>query len=835
MTPLPIDSVLPDLLGALARSRSAVLQAPPGAGKTTRVPLALLGADWLGDRRVLVLEPRRLAARAVARRMASTLGEAVGETVGYSMRMDSRTGPRTRIEVVTEGVLTRRLQRDPALEGVGAVLFDEFHERSLQADLGLALCLEVKGALRDDLRLLVMSATLDGDPIARLLCGAPVITTHGRSFSVETRYLDREPQGLIERTVAAVVARALAEETGSILVFLPGEAEIRRVQALLEEADLDPDLRVEPLYGALPQDRQDEAIRPAPPGRRKVVLATAIAETSLTIEGIRVVIDAGLMRVPRFDPRSGMTRLETVRVSQASAEQRRGRAGRLEPGVCYRLWTKAGQGALLPFGQPEIAEADLAPLALDLAQWGAGDPGDLAWLDPPPAAAFAQARDLLTGLGALDGQGRITAHGREMLSLGLHPRLAHMILKGRERGLGALACDLAALLGERDILQSRRGERDTDLRLRLDLLHAARRGQSRPEGVHRGALDRALQAARAWCKQTGCRDGDHDRDQAGLLLSLAYPDRIARRRAKSGGAFLLSNGRGAVLPETDPLSASDWLAVAALDGARRNAAIFLAAPLSQSDIEEIFEEQIRWDERIEWDAQAQGVKARREQRLGALVLRDEPLPDPDPARLAAALLQGVRQVGLDALPWTRDLRDWCARVLFLRGVDEGAAWPDLSVQALLDSLEAWLEPYLLGLSRLSDLKRLDLAGILQSRLDWEQRRRLDQMAPVQITVPSGSRIRVDYGAGEVPVLAVRLQEMFGATETPTIANGRVPVLLHLLSPAGRPVQVTRDLAGFWADGYRQVKADLKGRYPKHAWPEDPLTAEPTSRAKRRSA
>lgn len=845
MNTLPIEPLLPELLAALARRGNAVLQAPPGAGKTTRVPLALLDADWLGGRRILVLEPRRLAARAAARRMAAMLGETVGETVGYAMRMERRTGPRTRIEVVTEGVLTRRLQRDPSLADVGAVLFDEFHERSLQADLGLALCREVQTALREDLRLLVMSATLDGGPVARLLDDAPILTSEGRGFPVEVRYLGRESPGRsagtsrdsVEGAVVAAVRRALAEEPGSLLVFLPGEAEIRRVQARLEEVALGSEVRIAPLYGALPPERQDEAIRPAPPGQRKVVLATAIAETSLTIEGIRVVIDSGLMRVPRFDPRSGMTRLETVRVTQASAEQRRGRAGRLEPGVCYRLWPEAEQGALVPFGRPEILESELSALALELAQWGVGDPSQLAWLDPPPESAFAQARGLLTDLGALDGQGRITEHGRAMASLGLHPRLAHMVLEGRARGLGGLACDLAALLEERDILQGRRGERDADLRSRLEILQAARRRDRRglpDDAVHRGALERALQAARAWRRQLGV-DGDGAPDRAGLLVGLAYPDRIAKRRAGGTGTFLLGNGRGAVLPQTDPLAATDWLAVAALDGAPRNATVFLAAPLTLPEIEDAFGDRIRWIDRVEWNGREQAVVARRERRFGALVLKEEPLADPDPARVAEALLQGIRQLGLEVLPWTPELRAWCARVAFLRRVEGPAAgWPDLSPPALLDDLEHWLGPHLHGLSRISDLKRLDLAGILQDRLDWGLRRRLDEAAPTHLVVPSGSRIRLDYEAGDAPVLAVRLQEMFGAAETPRVAEGRVPVLLHLLSPAGRPVQVTRDLAGFWAEGYRSVRADLRGRYPKHFWPDDPLTAPPTRRAKPRT-
>jgi ATP-dependent helicase HrpB len=832
---LPVGDALPPLAAALAGAGAAVLQAPPGAGKTTLVPLTLLDQHWLAGRRILMLEPRRLATRAAARRMAQMLGETVGETVGYRTRLDTRIGGATRIEVVTEGILIRLIQDDPALDGVGLVIFDEFHERSLDADLGLALTLEARRALREDLRLLVMSATLDGERVARLIGNAPVVTSSGRSFPVEVRHLERPPAERIESAVVSVIRRALAEEHGSLLVFLPGGAEIRRTARFIGEAELDPDITIAPLYGDLPQGAQDEAIRPAPAGRRKVVLATPIAETSLTIEGIRLVIDSGLMRVPRFEPRSGMTRLETVRVSQASAEQRRGRAGRLAPGLCYRLWPEAEQAQLRPFTAPEIIEADLAPLALELARWGSVDPASLAWLDAPPAAAYAQARELLRSLAALDDSWRITAHGREMAMLGLHPRLAHMLLAARRMRRGRLAAVIAALLGERDILKAGPGQRDADLRWRVELLHSDSRSPALPRGVslERGALEHVRQAARQSERRLRLSDSDTlDPRDSGRVLALAYPDRVAQRRAGSHGQFLLANGRGAELPAADPLAAEEFLAVAELDGDKRVARIFLAAPLSRAEIEEDFADAIATAETVAWDDRAAAVLARRQQQLGALVLKDEPLAQPPAERVAAAMLDGIRALGLATLPWTRDAEGLRRRVMFLRRLDAAAEWPDLADAALLANLDDWLAPYLAGVTRPAQLDRLDLAALLRQRLTWEQQQALDRLAPTHVAVPSGSRLPIDYGAGDVPVLAVRLQEMFGARETPSVAGGRVKLLLHLLSPAGRPLQVTRDLAGFWAGSYPMVRSEMRGRYPKHAWPDDPLAAAPTARAKR---
>ncbi len=832
---LPVGDALPALRAALAAAGAAVLQAPPGAGKTTLVPLALLGAPWLAGRRILMLEPRRLAARAAARRMAEMLGEAVGDSVGYRTRLDTRIGPTTRIEVVTEGILLRLIQDDPALDGIGLVIFDEFHERSLDADLGLALALETRRHLREDLRLLVMSATLEGEPVARLLGDAPIIASAGRSFPVEIRYLERPPPDRLEAVVAATVRRALVEEEGSLLVFLPGGGEIRRVERRLAETGLDPEVILAPLYGDLPQAAQDAAIRPAPPGRRKIVLATPIAETSLTIDGVRVVIDSGLRRAPRFDPASGMTRLETMRISQASAEQRRGRAGRLAPGVCYRLWREAEQAQLRPQTLPEIVEADLAPLALELARWGAADPAALDWLDPPPAAAYAQARTLLQELGALDAAGRITAHGRDMAALGLHPRLAHMMLMAKRQGLGQLAAAVAALLGERDILKAAPGQRDADLRLRVELLRERGEARHLPPGLSfdRGTAERARQGARQLAQQLRLQGGESvDARATGRVLALAYPDRIAQRRPGAPGQFRLSNGRGAELPPADALAGEEFLAIADLDGERRVARIFLAAPLDRAELEADFTDAIETTAIVQWDGREQAVMARRQQRLGALVLKDEPLADAPAEQITAAMLQGVRELGLAALPWTREAEGLRQRVQFLWRLEgEAAGWPDLSDAALLASLETWLGPFLAGITRRAQLDRLDLAAILRAQLSWEQLQALDRLAPTHVAVPSGSRLPIDY-SGEAPVLAVRLQEMFGARETPAVAAGRVPLLLHLLSPAGRPLQVTRDLAGFWSGSYPAVRSEMRGRYPKHPWPEDPLSAPPTARAKR---
>ncbi len=834
---LPIESVIPQLRRVLSDGRSAVLQAPPGAGKTTRVPLALLGEPWLKKRSVLMLEPRRLATRAAARRMAAMLGEVVGQTVGYRIRMDARVGPGTRVEVVTEGVLTRRIQNDPSLEGVGIVVFDEFHERSLHADLGLAFCLDVREGLREDLRILIMSATLDAEPAAELLGGAPVITGEGRGFPVETRYRTGPPVRDPVRETAAAVLRALAEETGDVLVFLPGAGEIRRAAGLLERSGPGPGVRVLPLYGHLPGKTQDQAIAPSPSGERKVVLATAIAETSLTIEGIRIVIDSGLMRVPSFDVRAGMARLKTLKASMDSAEQRKGRAGRTAPGICIRLWSREAHGTLVRRNRPEILNTDLTSLALELALWGVSDPAELAWLDRPPPASFSRAADLLVRLGALDARGRITRRGKEMAGGGAHPRLARMIIRGKALGLGGLACELAALLDERDILYFPPGEGDADIRTRVEVIRAVR--DQKPlrimgGSVNHGACRRLLKVIRDLMRRFAIRPGREDPGEAGGLLAFAYPDRIARRRPESRGRFLLSNGRGAYLHETEPLSAEDFLVAANLDGARREARVFLAAPVLREALEERLGDWLEPSEHIAWDHRKKAVSARRRIFLGKLVVRDEPLLNPDPDGMITALLEGIRREGPGALPWSKATRNWRARVMFLRRVEGGrGTWPDVSDEALLDSMETWLAPRLSGVTRLVQLRMVDMKRALEGLLPWDKQKALRNLAPTHVTAPSGSRIAIDYTSGETPVMAVRLQEMFGCERTPEIAGGSAPLLMHLLSPAGRPAQVTSDLAGFWTGAYQDVRKDLRGRYPKHYWPEDPLKAKATRGVKPR--
>lgn len=775
-----------------------------------------------------MLEPRRLAARAAAHRMSAELGESVGGTVGYRVRGDSRVSARTRIEVVTEGVLTRIIQDDPSLDGIGLLIFDEFHERNLVADLGLALALQSAELLRPDLRILVMSATLDGAAIAALLGDAPVITSDGRVFPVETRWVPRREGQRIEGAVTAVIDRALGETEGDILVFLPGAAEIRRVASQLAERALPPQTTVFQLMGSMPLEKQDAAIAPSPAGTRKVVLSTSVAETSLTIEGVRVVIDCGLARVPRFSASSGMARLETVRVSQDAAEQRRGRAGRVAAGICYRLWDEAEQSQLLAHRTPEILDADLAPLALELAAAGISDPSSLRWLTLPPAGAFAQARELLTILSALDATGKLTTHGARMAEAGLHPRLAHLVLRGEAMGHGALAVDLAALLAERDLVRHDWSSPDVDVRTRVEILRAP--GGANDPRADRGRVFQLRDEAKRLRRERRIADATPDLDQIGALVALAYPDRVALARGERG-RFLMRNGRGARVNDAAALAGASAIAVAETDGAGGEARVFLAATIDRETITALFAEEIRRDERVELDESNGVVRAVVREMLGALVLSEKTVERTDSALVANALLDAIRRDGIDSLPWSETATRTRQRLAFAHTAD--ASWPSVSDDTLIATLDDWLAPSLAGITRKSGLAKLDLGGLLLNRLDWKQRAALDEFAPTHIEVPTGSSIAVDYSDPQAPVLAVRLQELFGATETPRIARGRVPLTLHLLSPAHRPVQVTRDLGGFWTGSYFEVRKELRGRYPKHYWPENPLEAEPTRRAKPR--
>ncbi|MFG1358884.1 ATP-dependent helicase HrpB [Xanthobacter pseudotagetidis] len=823
--PLPIDAVLDDLTRTLAATSGAVLVAPPGAGKTTRVPLALLDAPWAKGGKILVLEPRRLAARAAAHRMAQTLGERVGERVGYRVRLRSEVSARTRIEVVTEGVFTRMVLDDPELSGVAAVLFDEFHERSLDADLGLALALDSQRGLRDDLRLLAMSATLDGARVAALMgadgAPAPVIESEGRAFPVETRHLGRDPRARIEGQMADAVLRALAGEQGSILAFLPGAAEIRRTRDLLAERVRDPAVDLVPLFGAMDAAEQDRALLPSPIGRRKVVLATAIAETSLTIEGVRVVVDGGLARVPRFEPDVGLTTLVTERVSRAGADQRRGRAGRTGPGVCYRLWSEGETASLKPFATPEILSADLTGLVLDLARAGVRDPASLPFLDPPPEPAVKEAKALLALLGALDGDGRVTALGARMSRLPLPPRLAHMVVMGADRGAGRLAGEIAAVLTERGL-----GGDGVDLRHRLDDF---RRDRSR-------RAEDARRLAARWTEAAGGREAGGAAPSPAALLALAFPDRVAKARGEGsrgdGTRFLLRNGRGAAMDPAAALAKAPFLAVAEVSGRADAARILLAAALAEEEIEALFADEIIDGTEVSFDPAAAAVRARQTRRLGALTLSSRPRPAPQDATAARLLAEGVAGLGLARLPFPPALIQWRDRVAFLRAA-EGEPWPDLSDAALAATAADWLAPFIAGRTALAEITPSDLDAALKALLPYALSARLEAEAPTHFTAPTGTRLPVDYGAEGGPQVEVRVQELFGLTRHPALAGGRIPLTLALLSPARRPIQVTKDLPQFWRGSWRDVRAEMRGRYPKHPWPEDPSQADPTTRAKPR--
>ncbi len=851
-TSLPIDEALPRLKTALADNACAVLVAPPGAGKTTRVPLVLLDEAWAQEsnkaNKILVLEPRRLAARAAAARMASTLGEQVGDTVGLRVRFGSKVSKRTRIEVVTEGVFTRLVLDDPSLDGVAAVLFDEFHERSLDADLGLALARDVQQGLREDLKVLVMSATLDGARVAALLDDAPVVESEGRSFKVETRYLGRDARERVETQVAAAVERALRADAGSLLVFLPGAGEIRRTETLLKERLSDPAVDIVALFGALDAREQDRAISPSPLGRRKVVLATSIAETSLTIEGVRVVIDCGLARVPRYEPDVGLTRLETVRVSRAAADQRRGRAGRTEPGVCYRLWDEPQTGSLEPYTRPEILSADLSSFVLDLAHWGAGEPTSLSFLDPPPAAALNEARTLLKELGAIDADNRITEEGRKLRALPLPPRLARMLVDAADEGAGPMAAEIAAVLTERGL-----GGDDADLGHRLDQFRRDRsrraedaramtrrwaslsspspeRGGSAGEGS-RGGVNREVTAIRRAARSDLPVSGGA-KESAGAILALAYPDRIAKNCGGGTGGFLLANGRGGVLDPASSLAREPFLSVAELTGTAAASRIVLAAPIALAEIEARFASQVEEREAVTFDSASASLRARRTRRLGALVLSEQAkqiMPDTDTAHVLA---EGIVGLGLERLPWSKAALQFRQRVAFLRKA-EGEEWPDLSNDGLVRNVADWLEPLVMDKTARSEIGADELSSAVMNLVPWNLSRRLDTEAPTHFTAPTGSAVPIDYEAEQGPTVSVRVQELFGFSVHPTVAGGRVPLTVELLSPAHRPVQVTRDLPGFWRGSYAEVKTEMRGRYPKHPWPDDPLTAPATRRAKRR--
>jgi ATP-dependent RNA helicase HrpB len=859
---LPVGRVIPDIILALGARKRALLQAPPGAGKTTYVPLALLDQPWLGGKKILMLEPRRLAAKACAAHMAGTLGEPLGQTVGYQIRMERCIQPSTRVEVITEGILTRRLQTDPSLAGVGLVIFDEFHERHLHSDLGLALCLEAE-VFNEELRILIMSATMDMEALSVLMDNAPMIVSQGRVYPVTTHYLppaaapvrrnpyqnsNQDRYQSVRSACLLAVKKSLAEESGDILVFLPGVREIRDLaRELTRHLSLtdglsgsgspgsdNPKVLVLPLFGNLSRSEQALAIAPSLPNRRKIVLATAIAETSLTIEGVRVVVDTGLMRVPRFSPGTGMSQLSTIPVSLASADQRRGRAGRTGPGVCYRIWSEHENLGLIPFNRPEILSADLTSLVLELARWGVSNPEELKWMDVPPETAVTQATFLLTQLKGLDAHGRITPHGKKLLSAGVHPRLAHMILKADQMGQGILACRLAALLGERDIL----GGFDPDIRLRLEALATPNRLTKSDSRLNGHLVRTILKNAAKIAKDLHIKSTGREVEHVGSVLAMAWPERVAKKRNNQDHSFLMASGTGATFRSANSLSHLSHIVAIHLDGNPRNAGIFLAAPYGKKELERDFEEEIKRDEHCFWDHKTRSVRSVLRTTYGKIVIRETRSENPDLQDVRACLIRGIQEEGLDILPWTRGLRQLQERAVFLKECGHFQELPDLSDRVLTDTLSHWLMPFLDRVNSAAGLKRVNLSSALLSLLPWEAQQMIENHAPTHVTVPSGSRIPLQYrddkGPLVSPVLAVRLQEMFGLTKSPAIARGRIMVTLHLLSPAGRPIQITKDLESFWKNTYHDVKKDLMGRYPKHYWPEDPLAALPTKRVKPRS-
>jgi ATP-dependent helicase HrpB len=842
-TPLPIEEQLHEIRKALEAERCAVAQAPPGAGKTTRVPLALLSEPWLKGKKIILLEPRRMAAVTCAAHMASLLREKTGETVGYRIRMDRKIGPKTRIEVVTEGIFTRKIQADPSLEDIGLVIFDEFHERNIHSDLGLALCLESFEALRNDLRILVMSATIDIQGVSELMNHAPMVVSKGKSFPVDTFYYP--PVNKLKRPVPietaceTVIRQAMRETRGDILVFLPGVGEIKTVFSRLKEAP-EPGFLILPLYGDLSAGDQARVFDPLNPEERKIVLSTSIAETSVTIDGITVVVDSGLMRVPRFSAGTGMSRLETIPVSRASADQRRGRAGRTAPGTCYRLWSEYDHSLLKPFTRPEILSVDLAALALELAAWGVGDPGQLKWLDPPEPVAYEQARTLLQDLGAMDEQGQLTSHGKKMVNSGLHPRLSHMVIKGVEMGEGPLACRLAAFLNERDFLSFDRNETDPDIRLRLLLLEDERQKKKPAEKglkLHKGIIKRILESEKKLMADFNIRPARPNPDMAGDLLAHAYPDRIAKKRNAKDHTFLTASGKGVYFTGINSVSMHDYIVAVHLDGNPRNAKIFLAVPFSRQSLEEEFKDRFKREKSLFFDKKTSTVKATEGIRFGAIIVAETPVTDMDQDKACDVLINEIRKKGIHFLPWSKKLLSLKDRAVFLKQSGIFSDLPDVSDKPLDQEMETWLKPFLGGVMSFKELEGMDLEAAFLSLLPWDIQKKIETHAPTHMIVPSGSNLpliyRDEHGILKNPELHVRLQEMFGCKTTPKIAGQAVT--LHLLSPAGRPVQITKDLESFWKNAYTEVKKDLMGRYPKHFWPDNPLEAAPTNRVKKRNS
>jgi ATP-dependent helicase HrpB len=821
----PIESVLPELLETFQHTKNIVLSSPPGAGKTTQIPIALLASEWMTQKKVIMLEPRRLAARRAAEYMAVHFGEEVGRTVGYRIRGETVISKHTRIEVVTEGILTRLLQHEPDLPNIAVVIFDEFHERSIHADLGLAMTLDVQEHLRPDIRILVMSATLDGLAIAKLLGDAQIIESKGQSFPVTTHYARFTSEKSIEARIVDTIVRALDEQEGDLLVFLPGRREIRRVENILWEKRLSEDVLVHSLYGDASYQQQSAALFPAPHGKRKVILSTSVAETSLTIDGVCVVIDSGLARTSQFDARRGMSGLVTVPVSKAVADQRRGRAGRQQPGICYRLWMENEHEMLSKYPQPEIKTADLAPLTLDLARWGTPDSANLRFLDPPPTAHLAQAHALLKSLGAIDQIGKLTLHGKAMADLPIHPRLAHMILRGKELGFGSLACDIAALLEERDILA---GKKDTDIDL-ASRLHILYQRHASDESVR----ERISSQSKRLKQLIGIRNESKEKDESapGILLALAYPDRIARRRENKGSRYQMTSGTTAVLPNGSLLAREEFLAIGEVDGIGSEVRVYLAASLTKEDIEQIFNDSIIEEEEIRWNTSNETVIARRISRLGAVILSEQHIK-PHGEKIISALIEGVKQLGIHCLPWDKDTRSLKQRSEWLRKYLSPSHWPDLSDSNLINTADEWLAPFLGGMWKKEQLDTLPLLAILQSHITHSLVQQINSLAPSHIKLPSGSIATLDY-SGDQPVLAVRLQELFGQINTPKICNGKVNVLIHLLSPARRPLAVTQDLHSFWTTVYPEIRTQMRARYPKHVWPEDPLKATPTNKTIKR--